>query len=110
MDKNIWRKGYKIVTKKTHIQPVTRLTEEEQITLVNIIYLRHNSNKGDIFFFTQEELDEATRKLKTGKSPGPDGIGAELTKAVISAFNKKILDLLNTLIIEGNFPDIWKAD
>lgn len=59
--------------------------------------------------FTMDELDEAVGKLKTGKSPGPDGISPEVVKIAVSAVGPEILESLNWCLCNGVYPDCWKT-
>lgn len=58
--------------------------------------------------FTLEELWRAVRKLKPGKSGGPDGIPPEVVKAAVEIEPRLILGLMNECLSKGNFPRRWK--
>lgn len=48
-------------------------------------------------------------KLKAGKSPGPDGMPAEVVKEVMKAEPKCLRALMNSLFGKGRFPKRWKV-
>jgi hypothetical protein len=57
---------------------------------------------------TQEELTNACRKVGNNKAPGPDNIPNIALKTAIRAKPTEFLDLLNSCLNEGIFPDRWK--
>lgn len=59
--------------------------------------------------FTVNELLAAATKLKNRKSPGPDGIPAEVIKAAAATVPDILLTVMNTALQRGKFPDIWKT-
>jgi hypothetical protein len=58
--------------------------------------------------FTEEELQTAAQKLRSGKAPGPDGIPPEAVKAAVKAVPEVVLNAMNATLKEGVFPKIWK--
>ena len=58
--------------------------------------------------FTIAELNDAIRRLKSGKSPGKDGICNEMIKHLGSAARSKLLELYNQSWRMGVFPSAWK--
>jgi hypothetical protein len=58
--------------------------------------------------FTEEELQTAAQKLRSGKAPGPDGIPPEAVKAAVKAVPEVVLNVMNATLKEGVFPKIWK--
>ena len=70
----------------------------------------YNNDQADYILnspITDDEIKTSISKLKRGKSPGKDGIGAEFyinTKHVITP----ILNVLfNKILSSGSFPDAW---
>lgn len=59
--------------------------------------------------FSVQELRKAALKLKTGKSPGPDGIPAEMVKLMADVNPELLLGPINRLLMRGEFPDLWKV-
>jgi hypothetical protein len=59
--------------------------------------------------FSAEELLEATGKIRTGKAAGPDGVGPEIVRAVLSAVTQVALGVINGLLKARAFPREWKT-
>ena len=57
---------------------------------------------------TLHELKLAMKKLKTKKSPGPDGISNEMLKHLGCAAVRKLLKVYNSSWESGNLPLIWR--
>ena len=58
---------------------------------------------------TSEELQDAIRKLKKGKSPDSDGIRAEDIKACNEETKEMVRQIFNEIIRENEFtPEAWK--
>ena len=53
---------------------------------------------------TEQELLTAAKKLKTGKSPGPDGIPAEAIQTVAMANPAALTKVMDNILQTGNFP------
>ena len=58
--------------------------------------------------FTLSELNSALKKLKTRKSPGPDGIHNEMLKHLGLTGKIIILKFINLTWTQGTLPSIWK--
>ncbi len=56
---------------------------------------------------TEEELDEALKKMKNGKSTGSDGIVVELMKEGGTLLKNEILSLLNKIWGDERIPEEW---
>lgn len=66
--------------------------------------MKFNSN--DPFpHILKTEVEFAIRKLKDGKSPGPDRINAEMLKSGIDVLARPLTDLFNEWIIAEQIPD-----
>lgn len=50
----------------------------------------------------------ATSRLGVGKAPGPHQITPVLVKILVDANVKEFTKMINTLLINGKFPDEWK--
>ena len=57
---------------------------------------------------TEVELLIATAKVGNSKAPGMDGILNVVLKTAIEAVPAMFLDMYNTCLKEGTFPDKWK--
>lgn len=57
---------------------------------------------------TKEELLEACNRVGSSKAPGLDGIPNIALKAAIRATPELFLDVYNTCLKEGTFPNKWK--
>ena len=58
--------------------------------------------------FTDDEISASIRKLKTGKSQGLDGIGAEFYKHTCHIICPMLRDIFNTILNTGVFPNCWR--
>ena len=58
---------------------------------------------------TEEELMTAAKKLKKGKSPGPDGIPAEVIQTVAMANPAPLIKVMSDILQTGKFPTQWKT-
>lgn len=63
----------------------------------------------DIPVINDIELENAIRRLRPGKSPGPDLIDPLLVKFFNKSNLKATKDMLNELLKASVFPDIWKV-
>ena len=57
---------------------------------------------------TLQELEEALKKMKQEKAPGPDGITNEMLKHLGSAAKRILLRIYNQSWLTGTVPTIWK--
>lgn len=58
--------------------------------------------------FTEVELLKAASSMRNKKAPGPDGLPAEVLKAVAQSHPKLLLDMYNMCLSAGVFPATWK--
>ncbi len=56
---------------------------------------------------TEEEINKAINELKTGKAAGPDGIPAEIIKALSSELMPILIKLFNAILSQGIYPKAW---
>ena len=59
--------------------------------------------------FSQAELSVALDKLKTGKSPGPDGAANELLKNLSPTGRRHLLELINRSWKQAATPASWRT-
>ncbi|XP_070169673.1 uncharacterized protein [Polyergus mexicanus] len=58
--------------------------------------------------FTISELISHIKNLKTKSSPGPDRIDYKMISLLPDQYLPILLDILNNIFEEGNFPDSWQ--
>lgn len=116
VDQDIWGMGYKIVYKKLNTMPRIKLNNEKLMETINELFPTRGENnwpyiaieeKG-IPYFTETELLEASKRIRNGKSPGPDQIPPEVIKAAIRHFPREFLEIMNGQLKRGVFPKTWK--
>ena len=56
---------------------------------------------------TTEEIDMAVRKIKTGKSPGLDGIPVEFIKSTIDTIKPILETIFNYILTKEVYPQSW---
>ncbi len=57
---------------------------------------------------SSKELEKSIKKLKNGKSAGPDGIINEMVKFGGSVLHGTLKSLFNRILSEGQYPTAWK--
>ena len=62
----------------------------------------------EIPLFSEKELLDAAKTLQNKKAPGPDGISAEILKAIANICPHLLLDIHNSYLKEGIFHEQWK--
>lgn len=113
VNEDVWGNGYKIVTKKLG-RSLPVLSSEMTLRVVETLFPKHPAVKyeeiaaTDIPFFPEEELEEARKKMRPKKSPGPDGIPPEAVKVASEIHPTKVLHALNSALMNECFPDDWK--
>ena len=55
-----------------------------------------------------EELDKAISKLKSNKSPGPDGFSSKWYKTFRTELQPSLLHIFNKALKEGIVPPTWR--
>lgn len=58
--------------------------------------------------FTMKEIKTCIKKLKLGKSAGPDLISNEIIKYSSTVTCKSITKLFNLILDTGNYPNEWR--
>ena len=59
--------------------------------------------------FGREEIENEVKKLKSGKSAGPDNIHPRVLKETISVISAPLALIFNKSMQVGQLPDAWKA-
>lgn len=119
VDLDPWGKPYKIVTKNIGIRkPIPGIREPTWATeIVTALFpmdeealhgRRELESNENYVPFNGDELKRACSKLKTGKSPGPDGIPNEVLKLTGVLWPEILLMTFNKCLETGVFPKSWK--
>lgn len=58
--------------------------------------------------FNISEIQDAAKRLRKGKSTGPDGIPAEVLQILAEQSPETLATVMNQLLEKGEFPKIWK--
>lgn len=91
--------------------------DTETITrIVDTLFPKHprmtieydSQNDEDTNLISKEELLLAIRSLKAKKAPGPDGLPAEILKAVATCNPDLLLNMYNSCLKNGAFYSKWK--
>lgn len=125
MENDIYGDAYKIVKNQTKQRnPRIDLTTEDKIKIAKDLFvvtppnvnnfpaLRINMSALDyeeIPLTSDEELILVSKRLKTKKAPGPDGITAVVFKSLLKGNGNVIRSILDKSFLTGTFPEIWKT-
>ena len=58
--------------------------------------------------FTMEEIQKCIKELRSGKSPGVDGLITEMFKAGNDTLSQFFIDFFNQIYDSAIYPDIWQ--
>lgn len=114
LDEDPWSDAYKIVTKKLG-KSLKPLDTDLEWQCARELFPDHPQVKYeeiaavDIPLFTLAELEKACNKLKNNRSPGLDGIPAEVVKEVAKAQPEIVLKVINDALLSEEFPKEWKV-
>lgn len=116
LDGDVYGDGYKIVTRAMQVRhPPLNLTAEEKRSQIEKLFPEETRTEwtregtAEALPFTEEELKEATRKLKNKKAPGRDGIPAEVVKVAVEYAGEYMLRVYNKLLEQQSFPKVWRS-
>ena len=56
---------------------------------------------------SEDDIRNAVNNLRSGKSPGEDGIPAEFYKAIFPVIKEQLIDLFNKIFSQAYFPESW---
>lgn len=62
----------------------------------------------DDLYFSEEEVKKVIESFASGKSPGDDGLSAEIVQCIFHCFPQTITTLYNECLRRGVFPSQWK--
>ena len=117
LDEDVYGDGYKIVMAQLrYTAPKIALTPKERVTQFNKLFVtdidtfpkQQKEIEENKQLITAEELQAATRKIKSRKAPGPDGLPPEVIKHMVNANSEYFLRIFNQMLNDNIFPDIWK--
>lgn len=117
VDRDPFGKPYKMVMRKLQGPPATATMEVSTLkTVVHTLFPVHQrraddriEQADDCIPFTMDEVNEAVARFKARKkAPGPDGISAKIVGAVHKCDPNVLLNLYNTCLRCGSFPERWK--
>ena len=69
----------------------------------------NNDNKLLEIHISVDKVMKKLQKLKTGKSPGPNGIHPRVLKELIEVINLHLVILFNASLELGTLPDEWRT-
>lgn len=110
---DVWGEGYQIVTKQFG-RALPILPEELLMRVVETLFPQHEPVPheeivaDEIPLFTESELALAWTKMKTKKSPGPDGVPPEMVRLTAERQSIKTLEAMNYALVNEIFPETWK--
>jgi hypothetical protein len=67
-----------------------------------------NSENKENSIIMSDELEEALKLTKNGKSPGEDNINSELYKYAPKDFKQRLLKFLNNMYFKSTTPNEWR--
>lgn len=116
LENDIWGSGYKIAIKSIGKQTLPfNLSEQQKETIVASLFPQRNDPwlkgpkvSGGIPPITREELDSAAAQIKINKAPGPDRLTPEAVKMLVKTIPDVLLEILNQILINQEFPKTWK--
>ena len=117
VDNDPWGRPYKVVMTKLKGQPQQQPTCPDQLgrivttlfpTQEPFIYQVGQEEDEIIPLVTRQELLQASTKVGNTKAPGMDNIPNIALKTAIKAAPELFLDMYNTCLAEGTFPERWK--
>ncbi|XP_060526941.1 uncharacterized protein LOC132702371 [Cylas formicarius] len=65
--------------------------------------------EANVDLITEEEVKEAPQSMKSGRSPGLDGIPPEAIKIVANTSSEWLIAILNKLLRLQELPELWKV-
>jgi len=121
VQKDPWGLPYKLIMGKlTRHPPIPELNTPGRLQfIINGLFPQHPTRNANIPLWTtpndhpthgidRVELTMAARSLRVNTSPGPDGIPNEVLKVIVALNPDLLIDVYNTCLCSGVFPEIWK--
>ncbi|KAK9701516.1 Reverse transcriptase (RNA-dependent DNA polymerase) [Popillia japonica] len=66
------------------------------------------TNRESVPRITETEVQDAIKKLKVKKAPGPDNIPSEVIQQLTPVILPPLTNLLDQCLQQGRFPNVWK--
>ena len=98
----IWEHYNKLLYNKEHSEANNAI--EEEIGKISNEQFFSNMD----FRISLQEMRLAIKKLKKGKSPGPDGITAEMLLSATPSLENVLHQMFNRIFSEAEFPEDWR--
>ncbi|XP_070529759.1 uncharacterized protein [Cardiocondyla obscurior] len=123
VEEDPWGRPYKIVTGRLRprappitesldprkaSQIVDHLFPPEDGPSITRVIPPPDCTQRDVPPVTGEELQQAVRRIRSGKAPGPDGIPGEAIKLSVKVLGPRVCHIFTRLIKEGIFPPAWR--
>ena len=114
VENNVWGSAYQIVKRKIAPTPLNMENDFKREVLKTLFPQRGVAewpilNSVEVKEFTEEEVEQASRRMKNGKAPGPDRIPAEIIKLVVREFKNTVCLAMNSVLKTGIIPKEWKT-
>ena len=116
VDEDPWGRPYKVVMARLMSQSKQQPTYPEQLEKIvstlfpeqeSFSYLVKQKNE-HILLITREELLHTNKRIGNSKAPGMDYILNVALKTAVNTISETFLDMYNTCLTEGTFPERWK--
>lgn len=118
IDHNTWGEGYKIATRKIKGKGQIPAMSKERVQLVvenlfhnhqAVNWIQEDCSEEMTKDVTEAEVLIAAERLNSGKAPGPDGVPAEVVKALAKEHTELVRGMFDDLLKKGEFPAVWKT-
>lgn len=113
LDQNPWGDAYRLAIGKLKPRKPCEVPENPDY-IVKKLFPEHppvsftESSSEGITAFEVWEIQYAAKKLRKGKSTGPDGIPAEVIQIIAKNCPEALKTVMNSLLKKGEFPALWK--
>lgn len=115
LENDIWGGAYKTVLKKGKCLTPYETSIDQRRKIIADLFPQATDNwkreptVGHVEHFSEAEISAAAANIKSGKSPGIDGIPPEAIKLAAICIPKLLTDAMNSLLDLQEFPEEWKV-
>lgn len=120
LERDVFGDAYNIVRNTLKVNnPALTLTEEKKTEIFQQLFIedkeeelpraRREGLEENVPPVTADELEEALKRMKPGKAPGPDGVPPEAVKELVKSSSEKFREVFDGLLRRGDFPEEWKT-